>query len=188
MLAALLVTLAPSLVAAPPIADLSHQPHARYTPKGFLQMFVAGVMPTGDSHTVVLVNPDEELLLPVGVGLPEAVSIFGRLENKVSPRPMTQDLLDNVVSALGAEVLRVQIDDLKDGAFIGTIFLRGKDGKDIAPIDARAADAVAIALSAQVPIFVARPVVDLAALNKGDLEQMPSHDAAPKPPTKVFDL
>ena len=184
---ALLVTLG-SLATAPPLADLSQQPHARSTPKGFLQMFVAGVMPSGDSHTLVLVNPEEELLLPVGVGLPEAVGIFGRLEQQKAPRPMTQDLLDTVVVALGAEVLRVQIDDLRDGAFIGTIFLRGKDGKDIPPLDARASDAVAVALSAHVPIFVARPVVDRAALDKGDLEQMPSHDEAPRPPTKVFDL
>lgn len=193
--AALLVTvLGGPFAAAPPsgmgsgMADLSQQPHARVTPKGFLQMFVAGVMPNGEQHTLVLVNPDEEVLLPVGVGLPEAVSIFGRLEKKTAPRPLTHDLLDHVVTALGAEVVRVQIDDLKDGAFIGTVFLRGKDGKDIAPLDARASDAVAIALSAQAPIFVARPVVDRAALTRDDLERMPSHDESPKPPAKVFDL
>ena len=201
--AAVLVTVLGPLVAAPParstsdtpfsergagMADLSQQPHARVTPKGFLQMFVAGVMPNGEQHTLVLVNPDEEILLPVGVGLPEAVSIFGRLEKKTAPRPLTHDLLDHVVTALGAEVVRVQIDDLRDGAFIGTVFLRGKDGKDIAPLDARASDAVAVALSAHAPIFVARPVVDRAALTRDDLERMPSHDEAPKPPAKTFDL
>lgn len=197
---ALLVSLGP-LAASPPIsspmvpvpraaglADLSLQPTARFTPTGFVQMFVAGVMPTDDGHTMVLVNPDLEVLLPVGVGLPEAVSIYGRLENKIAPRPMTHDLLDHVVTALGAVVVRVQIDDLKDGAFIGTVFLRGKDGKDIAPLDARASDAVAVALAAQAPIFVARPVVDRAALTKDDLERMPSRDDAPPGSMKVFDL
>ena len=170
------------------LADLSRQPTARVTPVGFVQMFVAGVMPTDDGHTMMLVNPDLQVLLPVGVGLPEAVSIYGRLENKTAPRPMTHDLLDHVVTALGAVVVRVQIDDLKDGAFIGTVFLRGKDGKDIAPLDARASDAVAVALAAQAPIFVARPVVDRAALTKDDLERMPSRDRAPPGAMKVFDL
>jgi bifunctional DNase/RNase len=188
--AALLVTVLGGgpLAAGPPLVDLSLQPHARITPRGFLQMYVAGVMPTADGHTLVLVNPEEELLLPVGVGLPEAVSIYGRLEKKTAPRPMTHDLLDHVVEALGAEVVRVQIDDLKDGAFIGTVFLRGKDGKDVAPLDARASDAVAIALSAQAPIFVARPVVDRAALTRDDLERMPSHDEGPQVAGKVYDL
>ncbi len=194
---ALLVSLGPLAAAPPPtipafprqvMSDLSQQPTARTTPTGFVQMFVAGVMPTSDGHTMVLVNPDLEVLLPVGVALPEAVSIYGRLEKQTAPRPMTHDLLDHIVVALGAVVVRVQIDDLRDGAFIGTVFLRGKDGKDIAPLDARAADAVAVALSAKAPIFVARPVVDRAALTRDDLERMPSHDEAPMPSTKVFDL
>lgn len=193
--AMLLVSVAP-FAAVPPSAfeaprvdrALSTQPAARFTPKGFLQMFVAGVMPTPDGHTLVLVNPDEEVLLPVGVGLPEAVSIFGRLENKTAPRPMTHDLLDNVVAALGAHVTRVQIDDLKDGVFIGTVFLQGKDkSAPLIAIDARASDAVAVALAAHAPIFVAKNVVERAALTHDDLENMPSN-AEPALAGKVFDL
>ena len=197
MLPALLLVSVGSLASSPPPAELrtrpfngalDTQPAARFTPKGFLQMFVAGVMPTADGHTMVLVNPDEEVLLPVGVGLPEAVSIFGRLEHKTAPRPMTHDLLDNVVEALGAEVIRVQIDDLKDGVFIGTVFLKGKgQNAEIVALDARASDAVAVALSASAPIFVARGVVERAALTHEDLERMPSR-TEPAPVGKVFDL
>jgi bifunctional DNase/RNase len=178
-----------ALTTSPPsMADLSEQPVARSTPAGFLQMFVAGVMPQGDEHTLVLVNPEKELLMPVGVGLPEAVSIFGRLEHKTAPRPLTHDLLENVVAALGASVVRVQIDDLRDGAFIGTVFLRGKDGRDL-HLDARVSDAVVMALSAGAPIFVAAPVVARAALTRDDLERMPAERPEPPPgPTKTFDL
>ena len=167
---------------------LSAQPAARFTPSGFLQMFVAGVMPTPDGHTLVLVNPDEEVLLPVGVGLPEAVSIYGRLEHKTAPQPLTHDLLDNVVEALGAEVIRVQIDDLKDVVFIGSVFLRGRDGKELVALDARASDAVAIALSAHAPIFVARSVVERAALTADDLENLPSPSEPPHAAARTFEL
>lgn len=146
-------------------------------PSAFLEMFVATVMPTDDGHTVVLVSPEEELLLPVGVALPEAVTIYGRLEHKRAPRPLTHDVLDNVVAALGGSVIKVQIDDLVDGAFIGRVFVRTKAGGDVA-VDARAADALAMALSAKAPIYVARPVVDRAALTHADLDKMPARDRA----------
>ena len=173
-------------------------------PGGFIEMFVATVMPTSDGHTVVLVNPDEEMLLPVGVALPEAVTIYGRLEHKRGPRPMTHDVLDGVVAGLGARVLRVQIDDLVDGTFIGTVVMQGKGGTPFS-IDARAADALAIALSAKAPIYVAKPVMDRAALSHDDLKRVPSPadgaggsaggGGAPPPPVgedepaiRVFDL
>jgi len=164
------------------------------TPGGFTEMFVATVMPTPDGHTVVLVNPEEEVLLPVGVALPEAVTIYGRLEHKKAPRPMTHDLLDGVVAALGARVVRVQIEDLVDGQFVGTVILQGKGGVAAVALDARAADALALALSAKAPIFVAKPVMERAALSHDDLKRMPGGDAAPAlPPSpegkaRVFDL
>lgn len=161
---------------------------ARSIPSGFVQMFVATVMPTPDGHTVVLVSPEEEVLLPVGVALPEAVAIFGRLEHKQAPKPLTHDLLDGVMKALDGTVVKVQIDDLKDGAFVGTVTLRKKSGGDVT-LDARVADALAVALSAKAPIFVARPVVDRAALTHDDLKDMPargtSHDEGDE---KVFEL
>jgi len=167
-----------------PATEASH-PAPRVTeakatvPGGFVEMFVATVMPTNDGHTVVLVNPDEEMLLPVGVALPEAVTIYG----------------------LGARVLRVQIDDLVDGTFIGTVVLQGKGGTPFS-IDARAADALAVALSAKAPIYVAKPVMDRAALSHDDLKRMPrpadAGEGPPpppgppgggvEPPTRVFDL
>ena len=142
-------------------------------PVSFLEMFVATVMPTVDGHTVVLVSPAEELLLPVGVALPEAVTIYGRLEHKRAPRPLTHDVMDSVVAALGGTVVRVQIDALVDGTFIGRVFVRTKSGVDVA-VNARAADALAMALSAKAPIMVARKVIERAALTHDDLDKMPA--------------
>jgi len=146
------------------------QPVAATTPVGFVQMFVAAVMPTGGNHTIVLVNAGEELLLPVGVALPEALSIFGRLEQKTAPRPLTHDLLDDVVRTLGAEVVAVKLDDL-DGepGLRATVLLRRRGEAALLPLDARPPDAVALALSARAPIFVARPVVERDALTRRDV-------------------
>ena len=148
-------------------------------PKGFLEMFVAGVVPSPDGHTLVLVNAEEQVLLPLGIGLTEALSIHGRLERREFNRPMTHDLLDHIVTELGGTIVRVQIDDLKDDVFTGRVFIRvtGKGAtKDsraeskVVSFDARPSDAVALAIGARAPIYVARPVVDRAAIHPGDLE------------------
>ena len=91
--------------------------------------------------------------------------------------------------ALGGEVVRVQITDLVDGAFLGTVTLRRPGAKDV-HLEARVADALAVALSAKAPIFVARPVVDRAALTHADLEGMPAAGSSPSPPgaERVFEL
>lgn len=191
-----LVVVATLTIASPPPPP-SVTEASTTAPAGFVEMFVATVMPTPDGHTVVLVNPDEEVLLPVGVALPEAVTIYGRLEHKRAPRPLTHDLLDGVIASLGARIVRVQIDDLVEGAFIGTVILQGKTGAAIS-LDARAADALAVALSAKAPIFVARPVMDRAALTHDDLSAAPpspsSSPSSPRPSStmeggiRVFEL
>ncbi len=191
MLGALVVVagLVAQPAAQPAVARPTSIIEARTAPAGFLEMFVATVMPTGDAHTVVLVSPVEELLLPVEVALPEAVTIYGRLEHKRAPSPMTHDVLDNVVAALGGTVVRVQIDAFVDHSFTGVVVVRTRAGTDVS-IDARAADALAMALSAQAPIFVSRPVVSRAALTHDDIERMSGNNGPPPDAagTRTFDL
>lgn len=138
---------------------------------GFIEMFVAGVVPSPEGHTLVLVNAEEQLLLPLGIGLTEALSIHGRLERRSFARPMTHDLLDHILAELGGEIVRVQIDDVHDDIFVGTVFIK-KAGR-IVSFDARPSDAVALALGARAPIFVARPVVDRAAIHPDDVDDAP---------------
>jgi bifunctional DNase/RNase len=154
--------------------------------KGFIEMFVAGVVPSPDGHTLVLVNPDEQVLLPLGIGLTEALSIHGRLEKRAFARPMTHDLLDHIVHELGGEIVRVQIDDLRDDVFVGTVFI--KTAGKVIQFDARPSDAVALALGSRVPIYVARPVVDRAAIHPGDLEDTPPASTPAPPPPGVLAL
>ncbi len=168
------VLLAGALLGIPPVADAAKAPSA-----AFLEMFVAGVMPTPDGHTMVLVNAEERVLLPVGVGLPEALSIHGRLEHLRASRPLTHDLLDEVLKRLGGEVVRVQIDDLRDDVFVAQVFV--KSGDRVIAFDARPSDAVVLALGARAPIFVARPVVDRAAIHPDDVPDAGGDERGPSP-------
>lgn len=166
--------LAGALLGNPPADDAAKAP-----PAAFLEMFVAGVMPTPDGHTMVLVNAEEKVLLPVGVGLPEAVSIHGRLEHLRAARPLTHDLLDEMLKRLGGEVVRVQIDDLRDDVFVAQVFV--KSGDRVIGFDARPSDAVVLALGARAPIFVARPVVDRAAIHPDDVPASGGDGPGPGP-------
>ena len=152
---------------------------ASSAPAAFLEMFVAGVVPTPDGHTMVLVNAEEKVLLPVGIGLPEALSIHGRLEHRHATRPLTHDLLDEMLKRLGGEVVRVQINDLQDDVFVAQVFV--KSGDKVIAFDARPSDAVALALGSGAPIFVARPVVDRAAIRPDDLPQASDDGPGPTP-------
>ena len=175
-------TAPPPLTASPVVAPRATNIAKADKSNDFVEMFVAGVVPSPDGHTLVLVNPDEQVLLPLGIGLTEALSIHGRLEKRTFSRPMTHDLLDHIVHELGGEIVRVQIDDLRDDVFVGTVFIKTQ-GKVI-QFDARPSDAVALALGSRVPIYVARPVVDRAAIHPSDIEDQtpPASTPAPPPP------
>ncbi len=148
--------------------------HARATqpevPAGFVEMYVGGVVPTQNGHTLVLVNPVEQVLLPLGIGLSEAVSIDSRLTHKHAARPMAHDLMDGLLKNFGGVVVRVQIDDVRDELFVGTIYIK-RDGRVVA-LDARPSDAIALAIGSSAPIFVARRVLDRAALDAADLAEL----------------
>jgi bifunctional DNase/RNase len=167
-----------ALAGEPTTTTASSKPPEKPAP--FLEMFVAGVVPSADGNTLVLVNPDEQVLLPLGIGLTEALSIHGRLEKRTFDRPMTHDLLDHIVKELGGEIVRVEIDDVKDDVFVGTVFIKTQ-GK-VMQFDARPSDAVALALGSRVPIYVARPVVDRAAIHPGDLDNSPPTASTPATP------
>jgi uncharacterized protein len=180
-LSCLALLVATSAAAAPP----SHQPPRPDAAKGaaatkgraFVEMAVAGVVPTPDGTMVVLVNADEQVLLPLGIGLSEAISIHGRLEHHRFARPQTHDLLDHVLTELGGRIVKVQIDDLREDVFLGTVFI--KAGDRVISVDARPSDAIALAVGSGVPILVARAVLDRAALTPDDLLDEP--EAAPTP-------
>ena len=141
-----------------------------------------------DSIRVSLVSQQQVLLLrerngkrylPIWIGAYEANAIQLALHEVELSRPMTHDLLKNILLALGARVDRVEVTALREGTFYGNIVL-SHQGR-IYNIDSRPSDAIAVAVRMHAPIFVAREVLDEAGITPDeDLSQ--SEEAAPQPP------
>ncbi len=129
-------------------------------------MSIKGLMldPMSNSPIVVLKDDDEKLFLPIWVGIFEANAIALQLENITTPRPMTHDLLREMIQRLDARVTRIVINDLKDATFYAQIrlMIRRGTGDQMLEIDARPSDAIALALRTEAPIFVAQSVLDQA--------------------------
>ena len=130
--------------------------------KELVPMSIKGLMldPVSNSPIVVLKDDEEKFFLPIWVGIFEANAIALQLENVTTPRPMTHDLLKNMMSELNATVIRVVINDLRESTFFARIsVLTG--GREL-ELDARPSDALALALRTQSPIFVSQAVLEQA--------------------------
>ncbi|HEX6094857.1 MAG TPA: bifunctional nuclease family protein [Thermoanaerobaculia bacterium] len=130
-----------------------------------IAMSIKGLMldPVSNSPIVVLKDDDEKFFLPIWVGIFEANAIALQLENITTPRPMTHDLLRNMIAELNARVLRIVINDLRDSTFFAQIRLAVGAGMDrTLEVDARPSDAIALALRTEAPIYVAQSVLDQA--------------------------
>jgi bifunctional DNase/RNase len=127
-----------------------------------VSMSIKGLMldPVSNSPIVVLKDDQEKFFLPIWVGIFEANAIALQLESVATPRPMTHDLLKNMIGELDARVTRVVINDLRDSTFFAQIRL--VTGGRTLELDARPSDAIALALRTDAPIFVAQTVLDQA--------------------------
>ena len=129
-------------------------------------MSIKGLMldPVSNSPIVVLKDDEEKFFLPICVGIFEANAIALQLENVTTPRPMTHDLLKNMIAELDATVTRVVINDLRDSTFFAQIRVTiDREGTPrTLELDARPSDAIALALRTEAPIFVAQKVLDEA--------------------------
>ncbi len=134
-------------------------------------MSIKGLMldPVSNSPIVVLKDENEKFFLPIWVGIFEANAIALQLENIATPRPMTHDLLRNMIAELDARVTRIVINDLRDSTFFAQIRLIV--GEKTLEVDARPSDAIALALRAEAPIFVAQSVLDQAQTISPDSEE-----------------
>lgn len=122
-------------------------------------MSVKGLMldPISNSPIVVLKDAEEKFFLPIWVGVFEANAIALKLESIETPRPMTHDLLQQLISEFDSHVDRVVITELRDSTFYAAIHLTGDSGDKV--IDARPSDALALALRSDAPIYVAEDVI-----------------------------
>jgi uncharacterized protein len=117
---------------------------------------------SGGAYALVLGEVDGNRRLPIIIGAFEAQAIALELEKIQPPRPMTHDLLRDALEAVGAEVLDIIIDELREGTFFAKIrFIH--DG-DEGQLDARPSDAVALAVRVEAPIFVSPSVLDEAGI------------------------
>ena len=125
-------------------------------------MSIKGLMldPISNAPIVVLKDGEEKIFLPIWVGIFEANAIALQLEHVETPRPMTHDLLRNIIQHVDAKVNRVVISDLRESTFYASIQVL-QQGRLI-EIDARPSDALAIALRTDAPIFVEQAVLDQA--------------------------
>jgi bifunctional DNase/RNase len=127
-----------------------------------IEMNIKGLMvdPVTNMPIVILRDKDGQKVLPIWVGIFEANAIALQIENISTPRPMTHDLLRNVIQDLKASVEKVVVCDLQDNTFYALIYL-ALHGDTLA-IDARPSDAIALALRTRAPIFVEETVIDNA--------------------------
>lgn len=127
-----------------------------------IEMSIKGLMvdPVAGTPIVILKDKLGERVLPIWVGVPEANAIALQIENVATPRPMTHDLLRNIIADLEGRVDRVVVSDLKDNTYFAVIHLTVR-GERVA-VDARPSDAIALALRTRSPILVEEAVIDSA--------------------------
>ena len=142
-----------------------------------IEMSIKGLMvdPISNMPIVILRDKEGSRTLPIWVGMFEANAIALQIENISTPRPMTHDLLRNVIHDLKATVEKIVVCDLQDGTFYALIYLRVHG--ELLAIDSRPSDAIALALRTRAPIFVEEAVIDSAktvdvATDKSDADRL----------------
>ena len=110
-----------------------------------------------EQQIIVLREVDGERSIPIVIGLFEATSIDRRVKNIVPPRPLTHDLIVSVIDQLGGDLQDIVISDLQDHTYFAKLRVR-KEG-ELVEIDCRPSDAIAVAVTAKVPIWVAEDVL-----------------------------
>lgn len=116
---------------------------------------------TRDTQIIILRERDGERALPIVIGLTEAFAIDRRIKGVQPQRPLTHDLLGNVMEALGGELEKIVINDLQEHTFYAKLVIR-KEG-ELIEVDSRPSDAIALGVAGEVPIYVEDHVLREAA-------------------------
>ncbi|MCD4809626.1 MAG: DUF151 domain-containing protein [Methanosarcinales archaeon] len=117
---------------------------------------------------MVIISNEEEEIMPIYVGMSEGVSIHSALNNEVTQRPMTHDLMTTIIERLGATITGVQIDEIEDSIYYARLTL-SYDGSSI-DIDARPSDCISLAVRRDVPIKVRKSVFESSIISEDDLD------------------
>lgn len=125
------------------------------------------------AYALLLKEVDGTRRLPIVIGEPEAQAIANELEGVRPQRPMTHDLLRNVIEALSATVKEVVIAELREGTFYAKIVFEYSDLE----VDARPSDAIALAVRCNAPIYIDEAIMDEVALRAEDIQEVDDDDA-----------
>ena len=125
-----------------------------------IEVKIRGLMmdPNSGTPIIILKDVNSEQMLPIWVGAYEANAIALEIEKIAPQRPMTHDLLRNLIVEMGAQVERVVVTELRDNTFFAVIEMKNSSGEFIT-LDSRPSDAIALALRADCPIFVNEEVI-----------------------------
>ena len=136
--------------------------------EGFIEMKVGGLTldPVTKTPIVILKDAENKLNLPIWIGLMEATSMATELEGIKMARPMTHDLLHNMIKEAGGRVEAIEVTSLQDNTYYAAIRL--KVGERDISVDSRPSDAISLALRTKCPIFVATQVLESSSV----LQQM----------------
>ena len=126
--------------------------------------------PNSGTPIIILKDVQSDTMLPIWVGAYEANAIALEIEKIAPPRPMTHDLLRNLIIQLGVQVERVVVTRLQDNTFFAEIEMRSSDG-NLMRLDSRPSDAIALALRADCPIYVDMEVI------KASRNTLPAEDS-----------
>jgi len=137
--------------------------------EGYDKMVVYGVSFDASRQPIVLLKAEEGTkYLPIWIGHPEAAAILMKLQNAELPRPMTHDLMANILADLSTKLMRVLVTELKENTFYAVLQLATPDGE--IDVDSRPSDAIALAVRTDAPIFAAHDLLDTSGV---EFEQAP---------------
>lgn len=130
-----------------------------------LRRIISSTSDTQDQHFLILKEVEGERSFPIMIGLYEVSSIERRIRNMPSQRPLTHDLVVNVIDQLGGELSDILINELREGTYFAKLRIRLNG--ELVEVDARPSDAIALAVSTKVPIYVAEEVIEEATEEQG---------------------
>ena len=139
-----------------------------------IEVRIRGLMmdPATNMPIVVLKDLASDAVMPIWVGLPEANAIAYEIEKAAAPRPMSHDLIRNLIRHLNARLEKVVITELKNETFFALLYLWQAD--ELVSVDVRPSDAIALALRADCPIYVSEQVMQGAKLNASGQPEGPT--------------
>jgi bifunctional DNase/RNase len=138
-----------------------------------IEMFVGGLVidPATQAPIVVLKDESGNITLPIWIGIPEATSIASAIKQVAMARPLTHDLFFDLLLEVGVTVQRVVITELREATYFAELVLG--QGDRVMVLDSRPSDAIAMALRASAPIYVAQAVLDQAKVAFGESNPLP---------------